>query len=358
MAESRLLKKIAEKESDKDAIAEKVIVKPALLKDVYDGLGAKAVRIKYGCAKVLRIISDAKPELLYPRFDFFAELLAAPNQMLYTGTIMSKSVLTCLFICSLHFWSGCAGTSVKDKERSVASVGEFKIAGVPVKAYIGKRTGLLLKDVQMENTEIHSDKLTTTHGGQGLACAVSEDGYFLTAFHVVQDAEHLHLWAGQDRGNLFPATVIWSSEEHDLAVLRSAVRATPFPISIDVKKDSVCFCGGVDGGHSTGKILETSNGEDFGQVLHSAPAVPGDSGGPLILQDGYLAGINISVNKKTAIPIWGLGLLGVRVSKCSEAVQINPRFIEEIISKDRNRNGSASSIQLGSNPIPARKGGP
>ncbi len=82
MPESRLLKKIAEKESDKAAIAEKVIARPALLEDVYDGLGAKAARIKYGCAKVLRITSDVRPELLYPRFDFFADLLDGDNKIM------------------------------------------------------------------------------------------------------------------------------------------------------------------------------------------------------------------------------------------------------------------------------------
>jgi len=82
MSESRLLKQIADKNSDKDVIAEKVIGEPALLKDVYDGLDAKAARVKYGCAKVLRIISDARPELLYPRFNFFAGLLDSDNKIM------------------------------------------------------------------------------------------------------------------------------------------------------------------------------------------------------------------------------------------------------------------------------------
>ncbi|MHC4166133.1 MAG: hypothetical protein ACYSWQ_04180 [Planctomycetota bacterium] len=82
MSGSRLLKKIAEKDSDKDAIAQKVTGKPALLEEVYDALGAKEARVKYGCATVLRIISDTDPELLYPRFDFFAELLDSDNKIM------------------------------------------------------------------------------------------------------------------------------------------------------------------------------------------------------------------------------------------------------------------------------------
>lgn len=47
-----------------------------------DGLGAKAAGIKYGCAKVLRVISDTNPELLYPRFDLFADFLDGDNKIM------------------------------------------------------------------------------------------------------------------------------------------------------------------------------------------------------------------------------------------------------------------------------------
>lgn len=82
MPESQLLHQIAKKESDKDAIAAKVIKNPELLPVIIDGLGADKARVKYGCAKVLRIVSDEAPELLYPRFAFFADLLNSDNNIL------------------------------------------------------------------------------------------------------------------------------------------------------------------------------------------------------------------------------------------------------------------------------------
>jgi len=87
MSESQLLQQIAKKESDKDAIAAKVIKKPELLSEIIDGLGADKARVKYGCAKILRIISDEAPELLYPRFGFFADLLDSDNNILKWETI-------------------------------------------------------------------------------------------------------------------------------------------------------------------------------------------------------------------------------------------------------------------------------
>lgn len=38
--------------------------------------------MKYGCAKVLRVISDKAPELLYPRIDYFIDLLSSDDNIL------------------------------------------------------------------------------------------------------------------------------------------------------------------------------------------------------------------------------------------------------------------------------------
>jgi len=82
MTESQLLQRLAEKEADKEEIASKAIRNPELLTQIIDGLSADKARVKYGCAKILRIVSDQAPELLYPRFGFFADLLDSDNNIL------------------------------------------------------------------------------------------------------------------------------------------------------------------------------------------------------------------------------------------------------------------------------------
>jgi len=82
MSESRLLEQIAQKESDKEEISLEVIEKPGLLPEIIDGLGADKACVRYGCAKVLRIVSDEAPELLYPRIDYFIDLLDSDNSIL------------------------------------------------------------------------------------------------------------------------------------------------------------------------------------------------------------------------------------------------------------------------------------
>src|SRR5262249_1465676 len=46
------------------------------------GLEAPKPRIKYGCAKALRLISEERPDVLYPHFGFFAGLLDHQNKIL------------------------------------------------------------------------------------------------------------------------------------------------------------------------------------------------------------------------------------------------------------------------------------
>lgn len=88
MSESPLLEQIGQKGSDKEEIAERVIAEPGLLRTVIEGLNARPASIKYGCSKVLRIISQKQPELLYPHFDFFVKRLDIDNTFLKCDALL------------------------------------------------------------------------------------------------------------------------------------------------------------------------------------------------------------------------------------------------------------------------------
>jgi hypothetical protein len=53
-----------------------------LVTEIAEGLNADKPRVKYGCAKALRLISEQRPDLLYPHFDFFVRLLDHENKIL------------------------------------------------------------------------------------------------------------------------------------------------------------------------------------------------------------------------------------------------------------------------------------
>jgi len=75
MQELTLLDQIGQRDVDKEHIVDSVAQTPELIPIVIEGLDAKQASVKYGCAKVLRILSEKYPELLYPRIDFFVSLL-------------------------------------------------------------------------------------------------------------------------------------------------------------------------------------------------------------------------------------------------------------------------------------------
>ncbi len=87
MSQSELEQERGEKDADISHIAERVIDDPTLLNDVLSGLSAKKPRIKYGCEKVLRRISEKNPVMLYPWFEYLAGLLESENNFLRWGAI-------------------------------------------------------------------------------------------------------------------------------------------------------------------------------------------------------------------------------------------------------------------------------
>jgi hypothetical protein len=62
-------------------LAIKAISNRRLFPAIIEGLNANKARIKYGCAKALRIISEQRPDRLYPHFDFFVSLLDHENKI-------------------------------------------------------------------------------------------------------------------------------------------------------------------------------------------------------------------------------------------------------------------------------------
>ena len=82
-----LLQQIARKNSDKDKIAEKVIEDTNYLPELISGLQASEARIKFGSNKVLILISEKNPAVLYPKLDFFISLLDNENNFLKWGAI-------------------------------------------------------------------------------------------------------------------------------------------------------------------------------------------------------------------------------------------------------------------------------
>ena len=78
----------------KEKIAKYVLKNPGCITNLLDGLKNDRGTIRLRCEKVLRLISEQEPELLYPYFNTFVKLLDSENSFLKWGAIIIISNLT------------------------------------------------------------------------------------------------------------------------------------------------------------------------------------------------------------------------------------------------------------------------
>jgi hypothetical protein len=82
-----VIQRVKQKE-DPQKIIKSILAEPALLDELVDTILHDQSSLKYRCEKIVRIISETRPELTYPYFDRFVGLLDCPNSFLRWGSII------------------------------------------------------------------------------------------------------------------------------------------------------------------------------------------------------------------------------------------------------------------------------
>ena len=59
-----------------------VIKNPKLIEVLISAIDSEKGSIKFGCEKIVRLVSEKKPELVYSYFDFLVQLLDSENNFL------------------------------------------------------------------------------------------------------------------------------------------------------------------------------------------------------------------------------------------------------------------------------------
>lgn len=77
-----ILEAVAKKKNKAEALAKRVIRNPISLSELLEGIYSEKAAIKFKSAKILRIISEERPGLLYPKWDFFEKLLDSENNII------------------------------------------------------------------------------------------------------------------------------------------------------------------------------------------------------------------------------------------------------------------------------------
>ena len=67
--------------SGPELLARKALSDPSMLPELLRGLGASVARQRFACAKALHLLSQQRPQMLYPYFDDFVRLLDHENRI-------------------------------------------------------------------------------------------------------------------------------------------------------------------------------------------------------------------------------------------------------------------------------------
>lgn len=259
-----------------------------------------------------------------------------------------KSVITAILAYALAAMSivGCSpAASPIEKSRSFAPLEAHHVAGVAFRQYMQDRTALLLAGAEVrkvtpplgDNGDMQVE-LTVEGGkdhpaGYGSACALPQDGYYLTAAHCLINQPIWLVAIAGDKPAFALARVVWSDPEADLAVLYSPLQ-TAGRFAWDqaaVIEDQPIATLGAASGPSAGRLFQAvypNERHGVMDVLHSAPLLKSDSGGPLMTLKGELIGVNVQVART------------LLMTKYSTARRPDIRKINEIIARDEQKLSS------------------
>lgn len=168
----------------------------------------------------------------------------------------------------------------------------------------------------------------------GSSCAVSKDGYLLTANHVVSGGERYVVGGWTDTGKLIPAEVLKRDEKSDLAVIKVSLSdgvpswvTAQFVETNEIQEGMDVFIWGylaVPGGYMQflrrGVVSNNTPIEKDNRVVYiETTASFGSSGSPAFLQNGRPVGIvttTITLPGGLPLPAGVAGLIpGEKVNK-------------------------------------------
>lgn len=94
MNKQNLFNEFIPKGRDLRQVADFAIKLPEVLEYLVSGLNETDARIKYGCNNTLLILSEKKPEFIYPYFDVFKNYLKSENKFIKWSAILIIANLT------------------------------------------------------------------------------------------------------------------------------------------------------------------------------------------------------------------------------------------------------------------------
>lgn len=208
------------------------------------------------------------------------------------------------------YWCGTyTYTTVQGRERTVHAYSTDHDLAV---AFVRRKFGLYDETEQAAGS-INSSPSTTDESigqprlvGTGTGFFVTNDGYILTCYHVVKDGQLFGVIANDD--SLMTAHLVSFDDGNDLALLKVDSASTPvnFGRQVAVRVGEPVFTVGFPSPDVQGYVPKVTKGivssltglkDDVRVMQFDAAIQPGNSGGPLLTEDGRVVGV---VNARAA----------------------------------------------------------
>ena len=229
-----------------------------------------------------------------------------------TWVKITALVLACVVAGGAAGYGGAAlakggsgsGTAINESDRTVTAVEVKKVDGKtkmqPAEVYASTVNSTVSINCSSQSTNIFGQ--TTQSASSGSGFIISEDGYIVTNYHVINGASSVKVTLYN--GDTYDATVIGGDSDYDVAVLKiNAAGLTPVTLgnSADVNVgDSVLAIGNplgeltfsMSGGYvsSCNRAINV-DGTPFNMIQVDCSINPGNSGGPLVNLYGEVVGI-------------------------------------------------------------------
>ena len=212
-------------------------------------------------------------------------------------------------------------TTINESDRTATAVQIKKVDGKtkmqPAEVYASTVNSTVSINCSSQSTNIFGQ--TTQSASSGSGFIISEDGYIVTNYHVINGASSVKVTLYN--GNTYDATVIGGDSDYDVAVLKiNATGLTPVTLgnSADVNVgDSVLAIGNplgeltfsMSGGYvsSCNRAINV-DGTPFNMIQVDCSINPGNSGGPLMNLYGEVVGIvSAKYSTYSSTTVEGLG---------------------------------------------------
>lgn len=162
------------------------------------------------------------------------------------------------------------------------------------------------KEIYQYNVDSVVSIEVSVQGGKGYGTGfiISEEGYIVTNYHVVENAKSILVTLYDDRQ--YSATIVGYEEMNDIAVLKiepdGEIHSLIYGVSSDLSVGDAVYIIGNPLGDLTftlttgvvsalNRLVETGNGMEINMFQTDAAVNSGNSGGPVFDEHGYVVGI-------------------------------------------------------------------